>query len=937
MKPIASVNKIDTTNGSTEGVEVIKLPPKAVANHQSEADEIILNSDIFDITAWNQQLALLSAKLLEESILSTDEGSFLKALSSLCLDHKHCFLEGQRLNISFNEGLKLGTCVKLYTMSQLLSMEDDNGCTALLHSVTRQQKTSVKAILTTLGRTLEHGHGGHANLTSVPKKLDLDPFGENPEKSRTPLRDFITIQRFQSSRNSALHISALKGDADILQMLIEAMSEKRTRVHLLAFDDALNRELNESQGSEIRSENPLKAIESPSSTTSKDHWVDLRNINGDTPLIFAAGSGSVDCAALLMEAGANVAAANKEGLAPLSVAAAAGDVAMVRQILSAVRHGSRMDLENLLTQTDIHGRTALHYAAATATRSRHVAAAADSSAAAAPGEGEGKKNGKGGKSGGGKGGGKAKGRGGLAKGKAGDGSVEKEGESELESVSTPPLPVSDLVAGQVVYEIIHAIISTAALPTWLSSPSPSFHIPPPPPPQAKKADGNGNMSGGRLSPVSDPFESIYRWIASWIPTDWQTHSHVAAVLKQLLASVSTSSSSGSCSASSSLMSSSSSSSSLSSSSNVMEVKNKLEESLIWLEDILRKILKQRGVHKNARTPESEAKEVGNLTSAKVLHEAFALADRCTALLAVLRGKGDGSGGGEEKEKEKEKEEEKEEEKKEEKKEEKNKEEEKKEKKEELEKEQKKKEREQKEQVEEKGEKRKKNETSDVPLEIGKKDGEDKGSPFRIVGAASAWRKGQKAEGKRDEERKDGHSTTLANEKANRQGGDPGNGCNGRNNQNNQGSSKKGSNKDHTTTIAATASLLHPPQHLSNHYQQQQQQQQQRQTLLQSIPPTTIPSALGSCDACDSCRSRMETIVPGSVKILDLTPDHLIPHKTSLSSLSMAQLEALEAIHRRALEQVQEARIRLKIEVDNERKSVAEDRKKQIRDRELSRC
>jgi ankyrin repeat protein len=90
--------------------------------------------------------------------------------------------------------------------------------------------------------------------------------------------------------------------------------------------------------------------------------VNARNRNGDTPLMFACGARQAAVAALLLNRGANPAAANSEGITAVMVAAGQGQPLALSALL---RHGgssSGRSSSLLVSAADAHGNGPLAFA-----------------------------------------------------------------------------------------------------------------------------------------------------------------------------------------------------------------------------------------------------------------------------------------------------------------------------------------------------------------------------------------------------------------------------------------------------------------------------------------------------------------------------------------------------------------------------------------------
>ena len=139
--------------------------------------------------------------------------------------------------------------------------------------------------------------------------------------------DVATVERMRASgadmlvraprtENTALHLAAAEGRLDVLRALIPAYTAS-------AFAARQN--------------------------------MNARNLNKDTPLMFACAKGQIAAAATLLKAGASVDLVNDGRMTPLILASAGGQRACVELILRA---NAPIEAE------DEHGRRALHYAAA---------------------------------------------------------------------------------------------------------------------------------------------------------------------------------------------------------------------------------------------------------------------------------------------------------------------------------------------------------------------------------------------------------------------------------------------------------------------------------------------------------------------------------------------------------------------------------------------
>jgi len=86
-----------------------------------------------------------------------------------------------------------------------------------------------------------------------------------------------------------------------------------------------------------------------------DIKVDLVDVDGMTPLHYAACSGSISCCQILVNAGIDVYKQSTDGVSALMIASSSGHVAFVKYLAA---------LKDVVHQQDEQGRTALMYAAA---------------------------------------------------------------------------------------------------------------------------------------------------------------------------------------------------------------------------------------------------------------------------------------------------------------------------------------------------------------------------------------------------------------------------------------------------------------------------------------------------------------------------------------------------------------------------------------------
>ena len=134
------------------------------------------------------------------------------------------------------------------------------------------------------------------------------------ERMRASGADMLV--RAPRTENTALHLAAAEGRLDVLRALIPAYTAS-------AFAARQN--------------------------------MNARNLNRDTPLMFACAKGQIAAAATLLKAGASVDLVNDGRMTPLILASAGGQRACVELIL---RTKAPIEAE------DEYGRRALHYAAA---------------------------------------------------------------------------------------------------------------------------------------------------------------------------------------------------------------------------------------------------------------------------------------------------------------------------------------------------------------------------------------------------------------------------------------------------------------------------------------------------------------------------------------------------------------------------------------------
>ena len=134
------------------------------------------------------------------------------------------------------------------------------------------------------------------------------------ERMRASGADMLV--RAPRTENTALHLAAAEGRLDVLRALIPAYTAS-------AFAARQN--------------------------------MNARNLNRDTPLMFACAKGQIAAAATLLKAGASVDLVNDGRMTPLILASAGGQRACVELILRA---------KAPIEAEDEYGRRALHYAAA---------------------------------------------------------------------------------------------------------------------------------------------------------------------------------------------------------------------------------------------------------------------------------------------------------------------------------------------------------------------------------------------------------------------------------------------------------------------------------------------------------------------------------------------------------------------------------------------
>lgn len=129
----------------------------------------------------------------------------------------------------------------------------------------------------------------------------------------------IDINQVNDYGYTALHFSVEKQNEDLLELLLNnsadpniANKEGYAPIHRAAAN------------------NNLQIIELLISQTN----VNVQDVNGNTPLIYAVGQQSYDASQLLLENGADVNVANNQGVTPLANAVMFGDIRMVELLLA---------------------------------------------------------------------------------------------------------------------------------------------------------------------------------------------------------------------------------------------------------------------------------------------------------------------------------------------------------------------------------------------------------------------------------------------------------------------------------------------------------------------------------------------------------------------------------------------------------------------------
>ena len=227
-----------------------------------------------------------------------------------------------------------------------------NGLNALMHACHRGHDEVVRMLLTTVPSHEVEGGAGEADSMSTFKQVARRVMARIRRRT-APMYYVVLMMKAQHryanmrsivNKKTALHYATERAHFATVRLMLGSCAD--------------------SDVADVYGQTPLHYAAQSGSAECIEHVleessprIDALNAHWQTPVHLAARHGHVDVLALLLERGADVSLATKSGVTPMHAAAAAGNDACVAMLLS-----ERTDAECDVDAATIHGQTPLHAA-----------------------------------------------------------------------------------------------------------------------------------------------------------------------------------------------------------------------------------------------------------------------------------------------------------------------------------------------------------------------------------------------------------------------------------------------------------------------------------------------------------------------------------------------------------------------------------------------